>query len=64
MYMYVCMKNYKICLIVVENVCHDNDLYSTNIVFQYFKRRGYRMQSPCGSKGIRLTTCILKRGND
>ena len=42
MYMYVCMKNYKICLIVVENVCHDNDLYSTNIVFQYFKRRDTR----------------------
>lgn len=33
----------KVCLIDVEDACHDNDVYITNIVFQYYKQGRYTM---------------------
>ena len=41
----------------MENACHDSDLYITNTVFQYFKRRRDTIHSPCDSKRMRLIDC-------
>ena len=49
-----------VCLIDVEDACHDNDLYITNIVFQYYKKRRYTMQSTCGRNWNQID-CILLR---